>query len=223
MRIGELFTIVDERVDVAGRMIFVPATLCKEGTDKWIDLTAEELALVREQLLARAPGTPLLWPTRTGKAWRHFQFLRLVWYKARERASATWREQHGLPEDAETPFQWWTTNAEGEPILAGLQPHDLRATAATMMRDAGFSKEQAAARLGHADSGKLLDRVYDVGDRRARMRKAIEALAPEGLRAALAEPAPQPADSPAAEGSTNRTDTLARVQSGSNGPSLAAR
>jgi hypothetical protein len=63
--------------------------------------------------------------------------------------------------------------------------------------------------LGHADSGKLLDRVYDVGDRRARMRKAIDALAPDGLRAALAEPAPQPADSPAAEGSTNRTDTLA--------------
>jgi hypothetical protein len=55
------------------------------------------------------------------------------------------------------------------------------------------------------------------------MRKAIDALAPEGLRAALAEPTPQPSDSPAAEGSTNRTDTLARVQSGSNGPSLAAR
>jgi hypothetical protein len=55
------------------------------------------------------------------------------------------------------------------------------------MRDAGFSKEQAAARLGHADSGQLLDRIYDVGDRRARMRKAIDALAPEGLRAALAE------------------------------------
>jgi hypothetical protein len=72
------------------------------------------------------------------------------------------------------------------------------------MRDAGFSKEQAAARLGHADSGQLLDRIYDVGDRRARMRKAIDALAPEGLRAALAERPPQPADSPAAEGSTNQ-------------------
>jgi integrase len=167
------------------------AALCKEGTDKWIDLTGEEVMLVREQLLARAPGTPLLWPTRTGKPWRHFQFLRLVWYKARERAAAAWREQHGLPDEAETPFD-------------GIQPHDLRATAATMMRDAGFSKEQAAARLGHADSGKLLDRIYDVGDRRARMRKAIDALAPEGLRAALAEPTPQPSDSPAAEGSTNQ-------------------
>lgn len=72
-----------------------------------------------------------------------------------------------------------------------------------MMRDAGFSKEQAAARLGHADSGKLLDRIYDVGDRRARMRKAIDALAPQGLRAALAEPTPQPSDRPAAEGSAN--------------------
>ena len=190
MRIGELFTLVDSRVDLAGRTVFVPAALCKEGVDKFIDLTAEETALLREQLLARAPGTPLVFPTKTGRPWRHFQFLRLVWYKARSRAATSWRERERLPEEAETPFD-------------SIQPHDLRATAATMMRDAGFSKEQAAARLGHADSGQLLDRIYDVGDRRARMRKAIDALAPHGLRAALAEPTPQPSAKPAAEGSTN--------------------
>jgi integrase len=204
MRIGEVFTTTDERVDLAERTLFVPGALCKEGVDKWIDLTLEEAALVREQRLARAPGTPLLWPTKTGRPWRHHQFLRLVWYKARSRASDTWREQHGLPAEAETPFEWWTTDADGEPTLTGVQPHDLRATAATMMRDAGFSKEQAASRLGHADSGQLLDRIYDVGDRRARMRKAIDALAPQGLRAALTtEPTPQPSDRPTAEGSVN--------------------
>lgn len=190
MRIGELFSLDDSRVDLAGRTVFVPAALCKEGADKVIDLTFEEVAILREQLLARALGTSLVFPTKTGRPWRHFQFLRLVWYKARSRAAAAWRDQQGLPEDAETPF-------------TGIQPHDLRATAATMMRDAGFSKEQAAARLGHADSGQLLDRIYDVGDRRARMRKAIDALAPQGLRAALAEPTPQPSARPAAEGPTN--------------------
>ena len=52
------------------------------------------------------------------------------------------------------------------------------------MRDAGFGRDQAAARLGHADS-ELLETVYDQGDRRARMRKAIDHLAGEGLRAAV--------------------------------------
>jgi integrase len=202
MRIGELFSLVDSRVDLAGRTVFVPAELCKEGADKFVELTGEETAILREQLLARPPRTPLVFPTKTGRPWRHFQFLRLVWYKARSRAATTWREREGLPEDADTPFEW-RVNKCGELIVDGVQPHDLRATAATMMRDVGFSKEQAAARLGHADSGQLLDRIYDVGDRRVRMRKAIDALAPQGLRAALAEPTPQPAANPAAEGSTN--------------------
>jgi integrase len=180
MRIGELFTLDASRVDLAGRTVFVPAVLCKEGTDKLIDLTLE-VAILREQLLARAIGTSLVFPTKTGRPWRHFQFLRLVWYKARLRASAAWREQEGLPEDADTPYLWSAgLDMQGEPLVDGVQPHDLRATAATMMRDAGFSKEQAAGRLGHADSGQLLDRIYDVGDRRARMRKAIDALAPQG-------------------------------------------
>jgi integrase len=183
--------------------VFVPAALCKEGADKYVDLTVEETTILREQLLGRAAGTSLVFPTKTGRPWRHFQFLRLVWYKARSRAATTWRERERLPQEADTPFEWWTVDKNGEPAITGVQPHDLRATAATMMRDAGFLKEQAAARLGHADSGQLLDRIYDVGDRRARMRKAIDALAPRGLRAALAEPAPQPSASPAAEGSTN--------------------
>ena len=204
MRIGEVFTLDDSRVDLAGRTVFVPAALCKEGVDKVIDLTPEEVAILREQLLARAPGTSLVFPTKTGRPWRHFQFLRLVWYKARLRASEAWREREGLPEHADTPYLWRAgIDAQGGPVIHGVQPHDLRSTAATMMRDAGFSKEQAAVRVGHGDSGQLLDRVYDVGDRQARMRKAIAALAPLGLRAALAEPTPQPSARPAAEGSTN--------------------
>ena len=49
-----------------------------------------------------------------------------------------------------------------------LKPHDLRATAITLMRDAGFTREQVVARVGHADDGELIERIYDRGDRRAR-------------------------------------------------------
>jgi hypothetical protein len=137
--------------------------------------------------------------------------LRLVWYKARSRADEAWREQHGVDDTADTPFLWWQLDENGErilgheekPLCVGVNAHDLRATAATLMRDAGFSKEEAAARLGHADSGQLLERIYDVGDRRARMRRAIETLAPQGLRATLAEAPPRPSARPAAAGSTN--------------------
>jgi integrase len=199
-RISELFTLTDDRADLRDRTITIPAELCKEGVEKVIDLTVEEVALLREQLLARAPGTPLVFPTKTGRPWRHYQFLRLVWYKAIYDAAACWREQEGLPEALPTPkdrthaaqaaVEWRA--AQGLRTAAptpfcDLEPHDLRATAATLMRDAGFPREQAAARLGHADSGALLDRIYDQGDRRARVRKAIDEFAPRGLRAALGE------------------------------------
>ena len=52
--------------------------------------------------------------------------------------------------------------------MGRLKPHDLRATAITLMRDAGFTKDQVVARVGHADDGELIDRIYDRGDRRAR-------------------------------------------------------
>ena len=173
-RINELFTLTVDCVDLPGGAIFIAAEFAKEGVEKWIELTREEVALLREQLLARAAGSPLVFPTRTGLPWRHYQFLRLVWYKARSRAAVCWRAEHGLAGDAPTPFD-------------GLQPHDLRATAVTLMRDAGIPREDAAARIGHADSGELLERIYDQGDRRRRVRRALDTRAPYGLRASLAE------------------------------------
>ena len=62
--------------------------------------------------------------------------------------------EHGLDVDAPTPFD-------------GLTVH-FRSTAATLMRERGFPRDDAAAGYGHADSGELLDRLYDVGDRSAR-------------------------------------------------------
>jgi len=177
------------------RTIFIPWNLCKEGRDKIIDLTTHECTILREQLMARAVGTDLVFPSKTGKSWsgksKYGDWHRLVWSKAVRRASAEWRRQYGLGDAAPTPFEAQVADSDGEPRfddrglpqLDALEPHDLRATAATLMRDAGFTREQVAARLGHADSGELLDRVYDVGDRRKRaaVREAIDTLVPEGL------------------------------------------
>ena len=133
--------------------------------------------------------------TSAAARWRYPRFHHAVWHKAVRRAARAWREEHGLGERDSTPFEWQLLDDrgvprfsdDGSPVLDRLEPHDLRATAATLMRDAGYTRDQAAARLGHADSGELLDRLYDVGDRRKRagVRDAIEQLTPDGLRAAL--------------------------------------
>ena len=179
-RIGELFTLTDDRLELhatdgevaAHGSALIPSHLAKEGLAKQVALDAEQVRLIREQLMARAPGTGLVFPTKTGKAWRYGQFHKLVWSKTTSRAAQIWRDERGLDETAETPF-------------CDLKPHDLRSTAATLMREVGFSREEAADRLGHVDSGELLDRVYDQGDRGARAQKAIAQRAPHGLRAAL--------------------------------------
>ena len=196
-RVNELFTLTDDRLDLDERWLLIPWFLCKEKKDKYIDLTPEEVQLLREQLLARAPGTDLVFPSRTGLGFgrsksKYGDWHRMVWSKTVSRASAAWRTQHGLGDGAPTPFVFQLVNEdtgqpvyddEGNPVLDALEPHDLRATAATLMRDAGFTKEQAAARLGHADAGELLDRIYDRGDRRARagVRDAIANLPGNGL------------------------------------------
>lgn len=66
--------------------------------------------------------------------------------------------------------------------FTGLTCHDLRHTAASLMRQAGMPAELVAERLGHADGGALLLRTYRhvrVGETRV----ALDAIGP-GLRAA---------------------------------------
>lgn len=179
LRVGEAFSLTDDRLELerGHGTATVTAELAKERLAKAVALDAEEVGLLREQLLARAPGTAHVFPTATGKAWRYGQFHKLVWSKACRRAADAWRDEHDLAEDAPTPFD-------------DLTPHDLRSTAATLMRAAGFTREEAADRLGHVDSGELLDRIYDQGDRGARAQRAIAARAPRGLRATLQQAEP---------------------------------
>lgn len=205
MRWREVMTLTDARFDFAARTVFVPAGLCKEAADKTIDLTPAEALLVREQQLARAPGAATIFARVKGGSWApdYGGWHRDVWAKAVRRAAAAWRERDGLDPAAETPFQWQARDEADEllwdgddPVLDALEPHDLRATAITLMRDAGFSREQTACRVGHADAGELIDRIYDRGDRRARadVAGAIRKLPASGL---LAQPGAQRAHTPA--------------------------
>lgn len=173
MRIGEAFAAEPGHYDRKAGSLYVPDN--KEGEPKWVELTREEGDLLRRRILARPHGSRTIFTTRTGLTWegRYTKFWRDVWAKATAKAAEAWRERKGLPDGAPTPYD-------------DLKPHDLRATAATLMRDAGFSREDAAARLGHHDAGQLLGRIYDQGDKRARTRRAIDRLAPEGLRAGRA-------------------------------------
>jgi integrase len=171
LRVSELVGLEPVHVDVDGRALRIPASLCKERRAKTIPLFADELQLLEEQLLARPAGADRVFPRKGGTAWRREHFYSQVVVATRKRAAAAWRREHRLGEDAVTPFDT-------------LAPHDLRRTAATLLRDAGFTREQAAVRLGHSDDGQLLDRVYDRGDRVERARRALDQV--DSVREALA-------------------------------------
>ena len=105
-----------------------------------------------------------------------------MWSKAVRRAAEAWRIEHELGPTDPTPFEWLDVNGQREWITT----HDLRATAVTLMREVGMPREEASERVGHVDGGKLVADVYDRGDRTARVRRALDEVAPNGLRAALA-------------------------------------
>ena len=52
----------------------IPAELAKNRREHRVYLTKVEVALLREQLMARAPGTTLVFPTTEGKAWDRARF-----------------------------------------------------------------------------------------------------------------------------------------------------
>jgi integrase len=173
-RIMELLTIEDMHVDLEARRLILPSEMVKEGRrlkeegidEKRIPLTRHEVGLWRRQKLVRAPGT-LYFPRRYGSPWSHNAFWDKIWAPALRRASRDWRAEHGGDTD---PFIW------GPDSKQRFRPHDLRHTAATWMRDHGFTKEEAATRLGHGDSGKLINAVYDHSDAEERVAQRIELL-----------------------------------------------
>jgi integrase len=130
--------------------------------------------------------------------WSKTQYDRLVWQPAVRAAAAAWRLEHELDERADTPFEWYVDPATA-PVdgrrngdddgRRTLTSHDLRATAVTLMSERGMTRDECAARVGHADAGRLVGAVYDKSDRDERARRGLERVAPQGLRAAAREAA----------------------------------
>lgn len=152
LRLNEALTLIDDRVDLKSGTIFIPAALCKERRDKLIELAPFELALLREQLLARTPGTPIVFPRAGGRRyrpgrWDKADFYGRVWHPAREAAAREWRDEHGRPAWEPTRFDQ-------------LVPHDLRHTAISLMAASGMRPEVIAVRVGHKDGGKLILERY---------------------------------------------------------------
>lgn len=173
-RIGELLVAEDAWLDLERGTFTIPEWVTKQRRETVIDLLERELVLFREQRLARSAstavgydGTLLLFPRKLGQPWRyHSSFWNRVVVPTRTRAAEDWREEHGLPETAPTPFD-------------NFRPHDLRRAAATLLLELGLSPELAAARLGHKDAGHLLLTVY-ADTRRGRLKSELAAIDGEG-------------------------------------------
>ena len=118
--------------------------MAKNGREHVVWLTDVEVPLLREQLLARAGGTPLVFPNPRGEQWDRSRFREQVWTKAVEAAAKHDREATGR----ETS------------VFDGFTFHLLRHTAASLMALAGIDSAAAAERLGHTDGGALFHKTY---------------------------------------------------------------
>jgi integrase len=138
------FSLTDAMLDLKAGTMTIPASLAKSGREHCIYFNDLEARLMREQLLARAPGTSLVLPTQEGKGWTANRFRDRVWLQAVEAAAKNDPEKR-----------------DGQPsIFAGFTFHRLRHTAASLMALAGFDPAAAAERLEHNDGGALFLRTY---------------------------------------------------------------
>jgi integrase len=136
------FEMTDDQLDVRAGTLTVRCEQAKNKRPHQLYLTGMERSLFREQLLIRAPGTPLVFPTPTGKQWTESSFRQRVWEKAI--AAAVKNEEQ---EDRRSVFEGFTF-------------HLLRHTAGSLMARAGMDPAVASERLGHSDGGALFLRTY---------------------------------------------------------------
>jgi integrase len=134
------FELTDDLVDLDEAAMAIPPRLSKNRRAHRIYLTDLEVGLFREQLLARAPGTALIFPTPTGRAWTRSGFRARVWLKATAAAAANESVEDSVFGDFD--FHW------------------LRHTAGSLMALAGMDPAVAAERMGHSDGGALFLRTY---------------------------------------------------------------
>lgn len=163
------FELTDEMLDLEAGAVDVPAELAKNRRDHRIYLTELEVALFREQLLARAAGTQLVFPTPTGRPWTRSGFRERAWTKGVKAAAKKQREDTGRPTS----------------VYDGFTFHLLRHTAGSLMALAGMDPAVASERLGHTDGGALFLRLYRhlyEGEKRAQVGK-LETLVAKATKA----------------------------------------
>ena len=134
------FELTDDLLDLDTAALEIPPALAKNRRAHRIYLTDLEAGLFREQLLARAPGSRLVFPTPTGRSWTRSGFRERVWLKATAAAAA-----HNPAEDS---------------VFEDFDFHWLRHTAGSLMALAGMDPAVAAERMGHSDGGALFLRTY---------------------------------------------------------------
>jgi integrase len=194
------FEMTDDLLDLARGTLTIPDWLAKNGRAHQVFLTPMETQLFREQLMVRAPNTPLVFPTPTGKHWTESGFRQRVWAKAVEAAAANAPPTH-------------------RPVFEGFNFHLLRHTACSLMAMAGMDPAVAAERASHTDGGALFLRryrhLYESEKRVQAMR--LEALIRTSLDGAWTEDAAGadiPLDEAEAEDGRgwDRTSDLSRVR-----------
>lgn len=185
------FALTDDLLDLETATMEIPPALSKNRRAHLIYLTDLETGLFREQLLARAPGTSLVFPTPTGLAWTRSGFRERVWVKATAAA------------------------AGNDPTFADFDFHLLRHTAGSLMARAGMDPAAAAERMGHSDGGALFLRTYrHLYEAEKRSQAALlEALVRRHLDATWTD-GEENADSPLNEASDDgRNQTLRKPSS----------
>jgi integrase len=138
------FGLTDDMLDLKAGVMEIPGELSKNRRDHRVYLTSVEMSLFREQLLARASGTRLVFPNASARAWNRSRFREQVWSKSVEAAATHDRERSG----------------RGSSIYDGFTFHLLRHTAGSLMALAGLDPAVACERLGHSDGGALFLRTY---------------------------------------------------------------
>jgi integrase len=138
LRQGECFALLEANVHVDEGYVLVARgayegqpTRTKSRKRRRVYLCAEAVQILREQLLARSPGTPLVFPSPGVALWRSQNFMERVFRKAAIRAGLGERDEDGH--------------------YSGVTFHDLRHTFASLMIAAGANPLQIAEALGHTD------------------------------------------------------------------------
>lgn len=148
------FNLTDEMLDLDAGKMLAPAHLQKNAREHLVYLTDLEVSLLREQLLARAPGTRLVFPTSTGRRWTRHHFRSRVWLAATAAAARADIEEAGAKGSVFGSF-----DAEGA-LVEPFTFHWLRHTAGSLMAMHGYDAAAAAERLGHTDGGALFLKTY---------------------------------------------------------------